>query len=108
VNALDYCHTRKAGKVLHRDLKPQNILLSGKYKVLEKQFFSKIMYSNFSIISFLQKLKLADFGLAKVLRRFNFIYQIFFRICVLYVLFLKNHYNKWLKHTSELRITCRL
>lgn len=46
VNALHYCHTREQGKVLHRDLKPQNILLCGETR---------------------SRIKLADFGLAKML-----------------------------------------
>ena len=42
--ALQVCHNRKEGKILHRDLKPGNIFLDEKYNV-----------------------KLGDFGLARVM-----------------------------------------
>ena len=42
--ALNACHTRKEGKILHRDLKPGNIFLDGQYNV-----------------------KLGDFGLSRVM-----------------------------------------
>ena len=42
--ALHACHTRKEGKILHRDLKPGNIFLDGQYNV-----------------------KLGDFGLSRVM-----------------------------------------
>lgn len=46
VDALHYCHTLPSGRVFHRDIKPQNVLICEKYK----------------------KVKLGDFGLAKMLK----------------------------------------
>eukprot|EP01053_Blabericola_migrator_P010682 Blabericola_migrator_1__10681@NODE_609_length_7298_cov_332_353616_g442_i0_p1_GENE_NODE_609_length_7298_cov_332_353616_g442_i0NODE_609_length_7298_cov_332_353616_g442_i0_p1_ORF_typecomplete_len718_score67_70Pkinase/PF00069_25/9_2e74Pkinase_Tyr/PF07714_17/9_4e58Kinaselike/PF14531_6/2e16Pkinase_fungal/PF17667_1/2_2e12Kdo/PF06293_14/0_0003WaaY/PF06176_11/0_00043APH/PF01636_23/0_0044PIP49_C/PF12260_8/0_0031SAS4/PF15460_6/6_8SAS4/PF15460_6/9_3FTA2/PF13095_6/9_1FTA2/PF13095_6/44_NODE_609_length_7298_co len=46
VDALHYCHTLPSGRVFHRDIKPQNVLICEKYR----------------------KVKLGDFGLAKMLK----------------------------------------
>lgn len=45
VDALHYCHTLSSGQVLHRDIKPQNVLMCQDFKTV----------------------KLGDFGLAKML-----------------------------------------
>eukprot|EP00915_Cephaloidophora_sp_WS-2016_P004901 GHVH01006544.1.p1 GENE.GHVH01006544.1~~GHVH01006544.1.p1 ORF type:complete len:513 (+),score=40.91 GHVH01006544.1:425-1963(+) len=49
IDGLHYCHTRPEGKVLHRDIKPQNILLDEKFSLV----------------------RLADFGLAREMRQDN-------------------------------------
>lgn len=49
VDALHYCHQLPSGKVFHRDIKPQNVLICEHYKVIKYGNIIALRKSNLAI-----------------------------------------------------------